>query len=472
MAKKITFSPATIDALTSGIVADPQTPGLAIEVLGSGKKRWRYRRKIAGKKVVATLFGGLYPAVPIADGRAWGRDLNDKVEAGLDPRVTQREEKALAEMTVAKAHALYMLAVREGRTSRKKGPARPMTIKLKLGVYRRDIAPKLGKLSIHEVTEADLIKIVEAKGKTKKVSANQLAREFNNFFKWATSLMGNEVGLTHNPAARLKDLQHPEHPRTRILNEQELKWLLQALLEQPYQFRRGFLLCLLTAARISEVTQAKSAEFSDGVWTIPSARVKNYVEHRIPLGPWGRSLASSNDEWLFPANRTDGPRGNTSWYRARDEVHARMEAIAGHSIKSFGFHDFRRTARSNTKRLNVDYETAEAMLNHKKKGLARVYDLYELEEEKRLWFLKWENEIIRIAMLAGVAEALGVPIGGDKNGYSFRLSLPKSTGVQPAFNVGAPKPRTTPKFTQPATKLVFTWETWKASLSEAIDLPT
>ena len=28
------------------------TPGLAIEVLGSGKKRWRYRRQVAGTKVL------------------------------------------------------------------------------------------------------------------------------------------------------------------------------------------------------------------------------------------------------------------------------------------------------------------------------------------------------------------------------------------------------------------------------------
>lgn len=472
MAKKITFTPASIDALTSGILSDPQTPGLAIEVLASGKKRWRYRRKIAGKKVVATLFGGLYPAEPIADARAWGRDLNDKTEAGLDPRIIQSEAKALAEMTVAKAHALYMDAVREGRTSRKKGPARPTTIKLKLGFYRRDIKPKLGKMSIHDVTENDLIKIIEEKGKRLKVSANKLAIEINSFFKWTASLMGSEVGLTHNPAARLKDLQHPEYPRTRTFSEKELGWLLQALVEQPQHFRCGFLLCLLTAVRITEVTQAKSAEFSDGIWTIPSTRVKNHVEHKIALGPWGQSLALCDSDWLFPAKRTQGPRSNSSWYRARDEVHARMEAIAGHPIKPFGFHDFRRTARSNTKRLKVDFETAEAMLNHKKKGLERVYDLYELEEEKRLWFLKWENEILRIAKNAGVAAALGAPISADMKGYSFSLSLPKGTGIQPAFNIGTPKPRATAKLTHSAPKLVFTWESWKAPLSESVDLPT
>lgn len=53
---------------------------------------------------------------------------------------------------------------------------------------------------------------------------------------------------------------------------------------------------------------------------------------------------------------------------------ARMEALAGHTIERFTPHDFRRTARSNTKRLRIDFETAEAMMNHIEKGLERTHD--------------------------------------------------------------------------------------------------
>ena len=48
------------------------------------------------------------------------------------------------------------------------------------------------------------------------------------------------------------------------------------------------------------------------------------------------------------------------------------------------------------------------MLDHLKKPLARTYDQYEMEDEKRAWFLKWEREIARLALKAGVADALGV----------------------------------------------------------------
>lgn len=84
-----------------------------------------------------------------------------------------------------------------------------------------------------------------------------------------------------------------------------------------------------------------------------------------------------------------------------------MELLAGRSIERFTPQDFRRTSRSNTKRLKGDFETAEAMLNHVKKGLELTYDTYDLEEEKRAWLLKWEMEVANLAPEAGAARELG-----------------------------------------------------------------
>lgn len=210
MAKKIALSPAAIDGVTKGTLADLLTPGLAIEVLPSGKKRWRYRRQIAGSTVVVTMFGGLYPARAISEARAWAREQNEKVEAGLDPRAIQRDERARAEMTVAKAHELYMTAAREGRSSRAKRPNKEKTIAGKIKIYKANIAPTLSHRSIYDVTEDDLVRLVEKKGRTAKSMANRLAVELGVFFGWASSLKGCEVGLTFNPAKRLHDLHFPE----------------------------------------------------------------------------------------------------------------------------------------------------------------------------------------------------------------------------------------------------------------------
>jgi integrase len=409
MARQKAFTPATIDDLIRGRMSDPLTPGLGIEVLMSGKKRWDYRRRLPGADVTVKMWLGLYPAYNIAAARDWAGKLNDQLGAGVDPREAIRAEEARAIMTVDRAHQLYMVAVREGRSSRAKRPNKPRTIADKLEIYERDIRPNLGTKIIYDVTEAELVKLVTEKGKVAKVRANRLAAELKVFFGWTASLRGMEVGLENDPSRRLGDLRFPETARSRKLSLKELEWFLLALVEEERDYRRGMLLWLLTAARRVEVAQARSDELVDDIWTIPVARTKNSVEHQIALGPWGQTLMQSNGEWAFPAPKMDGPRSISCWYKARDRVRQRMEQLAGRPIERFTPHDFRRTSRSNTKRLKVDFETAEAMLNHVKKGLERTYDTYELEEEKRGWFLKWEAEIANMARAVGVADALGVP---------------------------------------------------------------
>lgn len=200
-----------------------------------------------GDQVVKLTFG-LFPANSIADARAWARDLNERVEAGVDPREEKRLAEERATMTVARAHDLYIEAAREGWASRAKRVNKPRTINDKLKLYRCDIEPMLGKRSIYDITERDLLLLVKAKGRKTKVRANRLASELKVFFGWASSLRGLEVGLDENPARRLTDLRYPEPPRSRKLSIEEIGWYSRAVAEEEERdFRRGLVLLLLTA---------------------------------------------------------------------------------------------------------------------------------------------------------------------------------------------------------------------------------
>lgn len=265
MAKNVTFTPASIDGLTKGKLRDSRTPGLTIEVLASGRKIWKYERRLSAVGAYVRLTLGRFPARTLADARAWAAALNEQVEAGVDPREAARAAEARASMTVDRAHQLYMIAVNEGRASRAKRKNRPRTIADKQKIYDRDVPARLKKRSIYAVTEKDLMDVVIRKGKTAKVRANRLAAELKVFFGWASSLRGLEVGLESDPSRRLGDLRFPEPPRSRKLSLLELEWFLKALVAEPRWVQRSMLLWLLTAARISEVAQAKSAEMVNGV---------------------------------------------------------------------------------------------------------------------------------------------------------------------------------------------------------------
>jgi integrase len=430
MAKRVLFTPVFVDSAPRGIFLDSETPGLVLEVLTSGRKSWKFRRRLPRSSTVVKMFLGTFPGHTIAAARAWARELNLQLGGGIDPRKAGIEDAPVF-MTVIRAHELYMVAAREGRSSRAKTPNKPRTIQAKLEIFHRDIEPELGRKNIYQVTEADLVRLVLEKGKTARIRANRLGAELKVFFGWAASLRGMEVGLEVDPARRLADLKFPETPRSRKLSLEEIEWFLVALAEEERDYRRGMLLWLLTAARLSEVIEARTQEVVDGVWRIPASRVKNSIEHVIALGPWGRELMQSDSEWVFPSPVDDGPRKKNSWHVAVRRVRWRMEAISGQPIERFTPHDFRRTMRSNTKRLKIDFETAEAMLNHVKKGLERTYDCYELEEEKRASFLAWEQEIAAIARKAGVAAELLLPDCSD---------VPK----QPQAGVGYAKDRELP----------------------------
>jgi hypothetical protein len=65
-----------------------------------------------------------------------------------------------------------------------------------------------------------------------------------------------------------------------------------------------------------------------------------------------------------------------------------------------------------------------------KTGLERTYDRYDLEEEKRRWFARWEHEVLAIARRAGVAEQLEAPAA-----HSQEARSPQSAATEPGLNL-------------------------------------
>jgi integrase len=407
MTKSVILSPAHIERLKIGALADREVPGLSVIVSGPAKKQWRFKRVVAGTKKTVELILGPYPAFSIDEAREWAGPLSKAVVRGEDPRETRRADEALA-MSVASAHAIYMDAIRRG--DRKK--LKPRTIADKEVIYTRDIGPRLGTKFLAELTEDDCWDAVYDKAKASKSRANKMAGELSCFLKWCAGREGRMAGimLKEHPATTLNSNWFDTGPKanTRFLSDEEIEWLFRALVPEELTYRRGFVLLLLTAARRSELFEAPSREVVAGTWTLPPDRSKNNEENIVALGPWGRRLAHTNYEWLFPSPRIDGPQ-RAGWFQARDRIHARMEEFAGCTIPSWHFHDLRRTFRSNARRVGIDNEIAELMLNHKRKGIEGIYNKNQELELRAEGFALWERHLLARARAAGVAEDLLVP---------------------------------------------------------------
>lgn len=407
MTKSVILTPAHIDRLKGGALPDREVPGLSIVVSAPDRKRWRFKRVIAGTRTIVELILGTFPEHSIEEAREWAAPLSKAVARGEDPRKIQRMERALA-MSVAAAHAIYMEAMRRG--DRKK--LKPRTIADKDVIYKRDIAPRLWTKVLADLTEDECWDAVYDKAKTSKNRANKMAGELSCFLKWCAGREGRMAGimLKEHPATTLNSNWFDTGPKanTRFLSDEEIEWLFRALVHEDLTYRRGFILLLLTAARRSELFEAPAAEVVAGIWTLPPERSKNNEENVVALGPWGRRLAQTNHEWLFPSPRIDGPQ-RAGWFKVRDRIHARMEEFAGCTIPSWHFHDLRRTFRSNARRVGIDNEIAELMLNHKRNGIEGIYNKNQELELRAEGFAMWERHLLARAQTAGVAEDLLVP---------------------------------------------------------------
>lgn len=392
MIKSFNFSPSSIDQLKSGSLRDPLVAGLCVIATGNGKKIWQFRRRIPKLGTTIVLKFGAYPGHSIAMARQWAAQLNETVDRGVDPREERRIEAARA-MTLADAHSIYMTAMQRGDRKTLK----PRTILDKEAIFKCDIGPRLGKAVLADLTENQCWDAVYDKAKTSKVRANKMAGELSCFLRWCAGREGRMDGilLSAHPAPTLNSNWFATGPKAnkRFLSEEELGWFLQALAEEEYGYRRGFILLLLTAARRNELFGAPASEIADGVWTLPAERSKNGEPNIVALGPWGRHLAATNHKWLFPSPRLDGPQ-LYGWFKARDRVHRRMEALAEQDIPRWHFHDLRRTFRSHSKRLGIDREIAELMLNHKRKGLEGIYNQNEELDLRRSGFAAWEAFLV------------------------------------------------------------------------------
>nr|WP_083434302.1 integrase family protein [Sphingomonas sp. Y57] len=403
------FTPAALDAMTSGRRPDPAVAGLTFVNAPSGRKSWSFRRRLPGSKKILSLTRD-YPAVSIADAREWATALNEKIERGIDPREEARAQQAHLAMTIEAAHRLYMEVLRRG--DRKK--LKPRTISDKQVIFDRDIKPRLGDRLLYDLTDDQCWEAVYDKAEASKDRANKMASELNCFLRWCSGREGRMAGiepLTH-PAPTLTSTWFSTGPKanTRFLSDQEIKWLLQALVAENATYRRGFLLLLLTAARRNELHGAPSSEFADSIWTLPSDRSKNGDINVIALAPWGWSLAQTNHQWLFPSPRLDGPQ-LSGWFKARDRIHAAMEKIAGAKITSWHFHDLRRTFRSNARRVGIDRDIAELMLNHRRSGIEGIYDKNQQLELRAAGFAAWERYIVKLAVELELVEELNIPSG-------------------------------------------------------------
>lgn len=214
-----------------------------------------------------------------------------------------------------------------------------------------------------------------------------------------------------------------EKPRSRVLDDEEIKLLWKALnldseVDIYWQTKLALKMLLLTGQRPGEVVNMRWDEIQGNWWTMPEGKAKNREENRVPLvGMAVEILAKSK------MLSGDTPFVFTSSYKPNQamSVNAMARAVKRHMAeigiaKDFTPHDLRRTLRTRLAQLGVSDLVAEKVLGHKLQGILAVYNRYAYDEEKRQALESWENELQKILEIEPIeTKIIPISIKGKQN---------------------------------------------------------
>lgn len=277
--------------------------GLYVDVLGSGKRVWRYAFRFNGKQTTVTL--GEYPALGLEEARQRHRTARQMVREGKHPdheRQAERERSERERQNTLESVAREWIA--EKLKIRTAGYRRQVTSAL-----GRHVFPKLGARSIRGIEPPEVLALVRDVERTAGSAAALHVRIWmGGAFRYgvATGRCARDpVADLRGAIARHKSKHH------RTIEARDIP-AFTAALESNTACRRivrlYLWLLLLTFVRPGELIGAKWTEIDwpASLWRIPAERTKGKRNHLVPLsGPVQAKLKelqalAAGSELLFP----------------------------------------------------------------------------------------------------------------------------------------------------------------------------
>ncbi|WP_412486232.1 tyrosine-type recombinase/integrase [Shewanella chilikensis] len=339
--------------------------GLILEVMPSGKKFFRFRRKHLGKDTSVTI--GEFPNVTIEKARKFAKQIALQFAEGENPN----EAKRLAKEEMARRDALTMSVQdlfdgweAEFLLKIKTGERRPKSLQDARSTWVNHLQAPIGHIEVSSIDQ------VGAENLLKRILTKSSAAVRN---KCLTLLKSMYAGQEHNPFAKIKKLADTK--RERILDQLEVRNLLDALKYEPQIYQDVVMVLLLTGQRKSCVFSMEWKEINHqrAIWVIPTSKMKVKKPHAVPLTKEVMEIlerrsseAQQGEKYVFPVNRslsghiTEKSGKGSFWWRITERAGLRGEG-RGESVT---IHDLRRTIASWSVMRGGNIQTTSKLLGH------------------------------------------------------------------------------------------------------------
>jgi integrase len=365
--------------------------GLYFRISNEGTGTWSVKYTIMKRRREISI--GRFPDMPLADASLKSLQIAIDVRQGIDP-LEERERESNGTFKIINDLAADWLDSCQKRLKHPKIPER---------VYKKEIAPVIGKMSLASVKPLDVRSIINMIVESNRPTiANDTLGYLKQMFRH-----GIKLGLLdNNPAAAFSytDAGGVEKSRTRALSLEEIQSVFKKLRENTDQFvpQNYLALCLLLTlgVRKEELIAAtwKEFDFENQTWQLSEERTKTGSRITIPLPSkcieWLDTLKvlSFGSEFVFPNRRASIRNAHMS----HDTLNAALNKqfnLGNLAVEHFTIHDLRRTCRSLLSQIGVPSHIAERCVNHKIKGVEGIYDRYDYFDERKEALNKLVNKL-------------------------------------------------------------------------------
>lgn len=272
---------------------------------------------------------------------------------------------------------------------------------------RNHAVPILKGKALPDITAADIGEVLDAV-RSQKALARNLYVLLRLLFAYAAAPERRDID--RSPLEGMKAPPKPKD-RNRVLTPDEIAAAWKASYSLPHPFGPFVRLLFTTLQRRNEVAGLpwKELKQEDARWHMEGDRAKNEEPHLVHLNELSmielKALGWKSRGFVLSTNGKTPISGFSKMKKALDaamlpilqklsdeRARAMNEDPAPAELKRWTLHDIRRSGTTALQALGFPVEVTEKVINHKSgevSGVAKVYNLWAYEPEKRAALTKW-----------------------------------------------------------------------------------
>ena len=369
---------------------------MGVRITPKGKIVFQLRYRYNGKQCRLDL--GSYPNLSLKNARQESDRLRSELEKGYDPKQVRLKEK----VNIRDAYIFETLFYEWHEKFCIPNKASESEIRRSFEIY---VLPSLGKQNSDDISAYQWISLLEGVAKNSPSIAARILLNANQCLKW-----GQKRGLIINNhlinISAKHDLRIEKGMRERTLTDDDiyLAWYALERTRMTYKNKVFLTLLLIYGCRVGELKNAKKTDFDfkTMIWTVPPENHKTGKKTKKPIiRPITESIKpylvqamelSEGSEYLFTADGSDRPLGETSHLTMPNNIFQWLKRHKNIDMEHWSVHDLRRTMRTNMSTIAQPH-ICEIMLGHALPKIWGTYDKHDYLDDQAVAYEEWLNRL-------------------------------------------------------------------------------